>query len=78
MGCSPGRHLFAPCPCVAESEYDAATGEMTPEAYAAHAERWVTEQGASIVGGCCGVGPRHMRALAQSLAFRRLECTEAT
>jgi S-methylmethionine-dependent homocysteine/selenocysteine methylase len=33
------------------------------EAYAAHASQWV-EAGATLVGGCCGTGPEHIRALA--------------
>lgn len=44
------------------SEYDS-EGIILPEAYAAHAQQWV-EGGAAIVGGCCGVGPQHIAALA--------------
>jgi len=33
------------------------------ERYAALAQDWV-ELGATVVGGCCGTGPRHVRALA--------------
>ncbi|KAL4447443.1 hypothetical protein ABPG75_004662 [Micractinium tetrahymenae] len=39
-------------------EYDA-DGLILPQAYARHAQRWV-EAGASILGGCCGVGPQHI------------------
>jgi homocysteine S-methyltransferase len=45
------------------AEYDA-DGYITPEAYGAHAAAWV-EAGASVLGGCCGVGPEHIRTLAK-------------
>jgi 5-methyltetrahydrofolate--homocysteine methyltransferase len=34
----------------------------TPEAFAAHA-RSLLDLGVAIVGGCCGTGPEHVRAL---------------
>jgi homocysteine S-methyltransferase len=40
--------------------------DLTPDRYAAFALGWVG-QGASIVGGCCEVGPAHIRALAAAL-----------
>lgn len=40
--------------------------DLTPETYAAFALGWVA-QGATIVGGCCEVGPAHIRALAAAL-----------
>jgi len=40
--------------------------DLTPERYAAFALRWV-ETGATIVGGCCEVGPAHIRHLAERL-----------
>ena len=39
----------------------------TPKAYAAEAVRWRDQEGANIVGGCCGVGPEHIAALAAAL-----------
>lgn len=36
--------------------------DMSPEQYAAHAMRWV-QKGASIIGGCCEIGPDHIKAL---------------
>jgi S-methylmethionine-dependent homocysteine/selenocysteine methylase len=50
-----------------EADYDAATGIITPAAYARFAAEW-RAAGASIVGGCCGVGPEHIRAVAEALA----------
>jgi S-methylmethionine-dependent homocysteine/selenocysteine methylase len=41
--------------------------EATPEAFAAHALRCAAA-GAVCVGGCCGSGPAHLRALADRLA----------
>lgn len=40
--------------------------DLDPEAYADHALGWV-EQGATVVGGCCEVGPAHIAALADRL-----------
>lgn len=50
----------------AADDYDDA-GIITPGAYLRHAQDWV-RSGASIVGGCCGVGPAHISLLAQHLA----------
>lgn len=40
--------------------------DLDPSAYAAHAMDWV-DQGATIIGGCCEVGPEHIQALANAL-----------
>ena len=40
--------------------------DLTPEKYTAFALRWV-DMGATIVGGCCEVGPAHIRHLAAAL-----------
>jgi S-methylmethionine-dependent homocysteine/selenocysteine methylase len=37
--------------------------DLTPEAYVGFAKRWL-ELGATLIGGCCGIGPRHIAALA--------------
>lgn len=41
----------------------------SPEDYAAFAKSWV-KQGASIIGGCCGIGPEHIRTLRSALKER--------
>jgi homocysteine S-methyltransferase len=40
--------------------------DLGPAAYADHVMRWV-DQGASIVGGCCEVGPAHIAEIARRL-----------
>jgi S-methylmethionine-dependent homocysteine/selenocysteine methylase len=40
--------------------------DLTPEAYADFAMAWV-EAGATIIGGCCEVGPAHIAHIAQRL-----------
>lgn len=40
--------------------------QVSPDQYLADARRWV-QAGAVIVGGCCGVGVEHIRALAEGL-----------
>ncbi|EEE36908.1 homocysteine S-methyltransferase family protein [Rhodobacteraceae bacterium KLH11] len=51
----------APTVDVLEQRHD-----LGPAAYAAHAMQWVA-QGATIVGGCCEVGPDHIETLARAL-----------
>lgn len=39
---------------------------ISPEAYAAEAQKWVAD-GVQLVGGCCGIGPEHIRVLKEVL-----------
>ena len=41
---------------------------LTPEPFAKAVARYVREYGVSIVGGCCGTTPEHIRALASAVA----------
>lgn len=41
--------------------------DCSPEEFAAQAASWAAA-GASIVGGCCGTGPEHIRAVARLLS----------
>ncbi len=41
--------------------------DLTPEIYATHALRWA-DLGATLIGGCCEVGPAHIEAVAERLA----------
>jgi len=43
-----------------------ARDDVTPESYAETVLQWV-DQGATIVGGCCEVGPDHIREIARRL-----------
>lgn len=40
--------------------------KISPEDFAAEAQQWI-EAGAHAIGGCCGTGPEHVRALRQLL-----------
>lgn len=40
--------------------------EIDPQGYLRFAATWAAD-GASIIGGCCGIGPQHIAALAQAL-----------
>jgi len=40
---------------------------MQPEEYARHMKHFVEDYGVSIVGGCCGTTPEHIRHLAEAL-----------
>ena len=39
--------------------------DLTPEDLADHLERFVTEHGVSVIGGCCGTTPAHLRAVVE-------------
>jgi S-methylmethionine-dependent homocysteine/selenocysteine methylase len=53
----------------AESAQRDASTYLNPEAYAAEVAKWL-DAGASIVGGCCGTRPKHIRALREMLDSR--------
>lgn len=40
--------------------------EITPQIYLDFAIKW-KENGASIIGGCCGIGPEHIKAIREGL-----------
>ena len=44
--------------------------DLSAEEYARRALRWI-ERGATIVGGCCGTGPEHVRAVARAASTHR-------
>jgi len=50
----------------ANVELSAIRADLTPTAYGAWARDWAG-RGASIIGGCCGVGPEHIAALRAAL-----------
>jgi len=39
--------------------------DLSPEQLADHLERFVTELGVSVIGGCCGTTPAHLRAVVE-------------
>lgn len=52
----------------ANSGLDDIRADLTPEGYARFARDW-RDEGASIVGGCCGIGPDHIAALKDFLEY---------
>jgi S-methylmethionine-dependent homocysteine/selenocysteine methylase len=40
---------------------------ISPEDYLTAAQRWI-ELGTQIIGGCCGIGPEHIRLLRERLS----------
>ena len=61
-----GSNAFPPQPkdATANDGLDEVRDDLTPPAYLKWAEQWQT-QGASLIGGCCGIGPEHIHALSQ-------------
>ena len=55
------KSFLEPNPTVVVLE---ARHDLDPDAYCRHAADWV-DLGATIVGGCCEVGPAHIQALAE-------------
>ena len=43
-------------------EGDTAHYDLTPEALAGHVPAYL-QAGARVLGGCCGTGPEHIRAI---------------
>ena len=43
---------------------------ISPEDYAREALQWV-EMGVQVIGGCCGIGPEHIRLLSERLPSRQ-------
>lgn len=60
-------NAFPPQPklAVANDGLDPIREDLSPHAYLNFAKHWI-ERGASIVGGCCGVGPEHISALSEA------------
>ena len=61
----PARAAF-PSAGLPEMRAGRAEYRMTPEAFAAEG-RALAATGARLIGGCCGIGPGHIRALAAAL-----------
>ena len=70
---SPLIGVYANAFQLADDKYEGANAtlhelrqDITPDAYADYAERWVAA-GAGIIGGCCGITPRHIECLKERL-----------
>ena len=50
----------------ANEDISAIRPDLDPQAYLDWARHWIAS-GATIIGGCCGIGPAHISALAQGL-----------
>ena len=57
-------NAFAPqtATATANGELSELRADLTPDGYLGWVEQWV-ERGATIVGGCCGIGPEHIRRI---------------
>ena len=51
---------------VANDGLDPIRADLDPVRYAVFAQQW-RDAGADVIGGCCGIGPEHIRALADAL-----------
>lgn len=49
-------------------------GDVTPERFVALSREW-RKQGATLIGGCCGIGVDHIRALARDVSLTQGEQT---
>ena len=59
-------NAFPPQPknAVANDTLNEVRDDLTPPAYLLWAQKWQA-QGASLIGGCCGIGPEHIQELSQ-------------
>ena len=62
-------NAFPPQPADAQANagLDPIRDDLTPAGYLRFAEEWQA-RGASMVGGCCGIGPEHIAALSAAKA----------
>jgi S-methylmethionine-dependent homocysteine/selenocysteine methylase len=58
----------------ANAEISPLRAELDPRAYCAFAQRWI-DCGASIIGGCCGIGPDHIAAVGAMVGATRSVAT---
>ncbi|MEI8631238.1 homocysteine S-methyltransferase family protein [Vibrio sp. PP-XX7] len=61
-------NAFAPQPkdATANDGIDEVRADLTPPAYVTWAQKW-RAQGASLIGGCCGIGTEHIAELTKQL-----------
>lgn len=61
-------NAFPPQPknATANDGLDELRKDLSPDSYLVWAQRW-KEQGATLIGGCCGIGPEHIKALSEQL-----------
>lgn len=61
-------NAFPPQPktAAANEDLDEIRADLTPAVYLNWARQW-QKQGATLIGGCCGVGPEHIALLADKL-----------
>ncbi|MDR2550583.1 MAG: homocysteine S-methyltransferase family protein [Desulfobulbus sp.] len=64
----PGRISCVPNQGLPEVVNGKTCYSLGPETYAREMKRFVTEYGVSVVGGCCGTTPDHIRELVRALA----------
>lgn len=69
MGAYPNR-LHIPDNWTLDNEVMASHQELSVEEYVVATRHWV-EAGATIIGGCCGIGPEYIAALNESCATKR-------
>jgi len=61
---SSEHHHSGECKCTCDANL--IDVQLTPEAYTDYARSWM-KNGATIVGGCCGVFPEHIREMTRAL-----------
>ena len=65
VGAYPNR-LHIPEGWTLDNTVQTGVRELSPSEFAAFGRQWAAA-GASLVGGCCGIGPEHIAALAAEL-----------
>ena len=64
------RHARTPVSCIPNAGLPSVVDghmhyDLTPDQLAEHHARFITELGVSVVGGCCGTTPDHLRAVVE-------------
>ena len=66
IGVYANAFALLPKEAQANADLNEIRSDLTPECYLAWVKDWI-DRGADIVGGCCGIGPEHIRAIRESI-----------
>lgn len=76
IGCYPNRLtvIAEDWELASSSEPQAMRTDVSEQYFVDTAMEWISRYGVSLVGGCCGIGPSYLKALAERLADPSYPC----
>jgi S-methylmethionine-dependent homocysteine/selenocysteine methylase len=70
IGVYANAFALSPKEAQANADLREIRSDLTPDGYLTWVKDWI-DRGADIVGGCCGIGPEHIRAIHESIGNRQ-------